>query len=539
MFLVRGDEDFILKRIRLDGRREFEEEQSTELSAHHQVLIELLALRLTFYRRNQFVFTCIIHHDNAYNALLRLDSLDCFFDMPDKREPIPVDPIPTEAPTDMEALAHLAATSGDGRLFKMDIDYTSQVDAALPKAEALAKKGDVNGALDALSNLEKQTRLGSDMKSNGRIVVAMVKMCYEGQKWDLLNESILALSKKRLLIKFAIAKMVAECCKMVEQMKDDPIRMKLIETLRTVTAGKIYVENERARLTTIVVDRLEKEGKVDEAATMLLELQVETYGTMPMKEKVKYLLEQMRLSIARKDFIRASIIAKKISTRFFDSEEAEAQDLKLKFYNQQITVGLNDAHLKCAVIFVLLAQHSSDQWDMVHRLSQLRDLDAIPEYKSLLTLFMDEELISWKEALCSTFETTLKKGTPKSPSTGVLDGEAGEKRWKDLHIRVGEHNMRMISKYYTKISFERLAQLLDFTVEEMEKFVCDMIVSGSIVDAKLDRPKRVVDLRARIAPTDILDDWARNVTKLTEILNQVSHHILKEEMVHRAFDTKA
>lgn len=30
---------------------------------------------------------------------------------------------------------------------------------------------------------------------------------------------------------------------------------------------------------------------------------------------------------------------------------------------------------------MLLAQHSSDQWDMVHRLSQLRDLDAIPEYK--------------------------------------------------------------------------------------------------------------------------------------------------------------
>ncbi|GMS84216.1 hypothetical protein PENTCL1PPCAC_6391, partial [Pristionchus entomophagus] len=492
-------------------------------------------------------------------------SFNCI-QMPEKRDPIPVDPIPAEAPTDMESLAHLAATSGDGRLFKMDIDYTSQVDAALPKAEALAKKGDVSGALDSLSNLEKQTRLGSDMKSNARIVVAIVKMCYEGQKWDLLNESILALSKKRLLIKFAIAKMVAECCKMVELMKDDPIRMKLIETLRTVTAGKIYVENERARLTSIVVDRLEKEGKVDEAATMLLELQVETYGTMPMKEKVKYLLEQMRLSIGRKDFVRASIIAKKISVRFFDSEEAEAQELKLKFYNQQITVGLNDAayldvcryyraildtpsiksnldqskhHLKCAVIFVLLAPHSSDQWDMVHRLAQLRELEGIPEYKSLLTLFMDEELISWKESLCSSFEATLKKGAPKCPATGVLDGESGEKRWKDLHIRVGEHNMRMISKYYTKISFERLAQLLDFTVEEMEKFVCDMIVSGSIVDAKLDRPKRVVDLRARIAPIDILDDWARNVTKLTEILNQVSHHILKEEMVHRAFDTKA
>lgn len=29
--------------------------------------------------------------------------------------------------------------------------------------------------------------------------------------------------------------------------------------------------------------------------------------------------------------------------------------------------------------------------------------------------------------------------------------------------------MRMISKYYTKISFERLAQLLDFTVEVSER----------------------------------------------------------------------
>ena len=55
-----------------------------------------------------------------------------------ERDPVPVDPIPADPPTDMEALAHLAATSGDGRLFKMDIDYTTQVDEALPKAKALA-----------------------------------------------------------------------------------------------------------------------------------------------------------------------------------------------------------------------------------------------------------------------------------------------------------------------------------------------------------------------------------------------------------------
>ena len=39
--------------------------------------------------------------------------------------------------------------------------------------------------------------------------------------------------------------------------------------------------------------------------------------------QVKYLLEQMRLSVARADYVRASIIAKKISTRFFESSEDE------------------------------------------------------------------------------------------------------------------------------------------------------------------------------------------------------------------------
>lgn len=79
--------------------------------------------------------------------------------------------------------------------------------------------GDVVGALDSLANLEKLTRLGSDMKSNARIVVAMVRACHENSKWDLLNDTVLSLSKKRLIIKYAIAKMVADCCAVVEKMK--------------------------------------------------------------------------------------------------------------------------------------------------------------------------------------------------------------------------------------------------------------------------------------------------------------------------------
>ena len=43
---------------------------------------------------------------------------------------------------------------------------------------------------------------------------------------------------------------------------------------------------------------------------------------MEKKEKVEFILEQMRLCMAKKDFIRTQIISKKINTKFFDDTGA-------------------------------------------------------------------------------------------------------------------------------------------------------------------------------------------------------------------------
>uniref|UniRef100_A0A0R3RRU6 PCI domain-containing protein n=1 Tax=Elaeophora elaphi TaxID=1147741 RepID=A0A0R3RRU6_9BILA len=467
--------------------------------------------------------------------------------------------------------ANLAVQEGDGRLFKMEVDYTEQTDEALAKADTIAKSSGISAALDSLFSLEKSTRLGSDMKSNTRIVQHMVKLCFDGGEWTLLNDTVLMLSKKRSIIKQAIAKMVKwfefvcpflvrDCCEMIEKTPNEQIRDKLIETLRNVTAGKIYVEVERARLTGRLVKKLESEGKLDEATTMLLELQVETYGSMELKEKAKFILEQMRLCVLKKDFIRASILCKKVSTRFFENKAEEIQELKLKYYDLMIKIGLHESAyldvcryyravldspcvqadqekskqiLKCIVLYVLLSPHNNEQWDLLHRIHEGRQLELIPEYNSLLELFINQELISWKKTI-SKYEKLLRDGIPTSKATDVLDrSESGNKRWSDLHTRVGEHNMRMIAKYYTKITFARMAELLDYPVEEMESFLCNLIVTGAIPDAKIHRPAKIVNLRARKANIEQLDQWASSVRKLTDILNKVSHLISKEEMVHR------
>lgn len=68
--------------------------------------------------------------------------------------------------------------------------------------------------------------------------------------------------------------MVQECCKFVDQTPNKEIQLKLIDTLRTVTAGKIYVEVERARLTYKLAQMREAEGNLDEACSIMLDLQV-------------------------------------------------------------------------------------------------------------------------------------------------------------------------------------------------------------------------------------------------------------------------
>jgi 26S proteasome regulatory subunit N5 len=54
-----------------------------------------------------------------------------------------------------------------------------------------------------------------------------------------LNENIIALSKRRSQLKAAVTKMVQQCCTYVDKMPNKELKLKLIDTLRTVTTGKV------------------------------------------------------------------------------------------------------------------------------------------------------------------------------------------------------------------------------------------------------------------------------------------------------------
>ncbi|XP_065335294.1 26S proteasome non-ATPase regulatory subunit 12 [Cloeon dipterum] len=445
-----------------------------------------------------------------------------------------------------------------GKLLKMEVDYSSTCDEKIPECEKMAKSGQLNEAIEALLSLEKQTRTGSDMVSTSRVLVAIVQLCFEAGRWDLLNEHVVVLSRRRSQLKQAVAKMVQKCVEYVDKTPDKPTMIKLIDTLRTVTEGKIYVEVERARLTHKLARMREDEGEISKAADIIQELQVETYGSMEKKEKVELILEQMRLCLAKKDYIRTQIISKKISPKFFDDEST--QELKLKYYKLMIELdghegsflatcrhfrsilttpvvkddsAERDLTLQSIVLYLLLAPYDNEQADLTHRVLEDPLLDHVPHYKGLLKLFNTPELINWK-GLCSEYERGLTSRDKLIAPPDIFDPTTpkGQSRWKDLRSRVVEHNIRIMAKYYTKISLTRMAELMDLTIEETERVLSSLVENGT-VKAKTDRPAGVVSFAGSQDPTDVLNTWSTRINDLMTLVNKTTHLINREEMVHK------
>ena len=64
-------------------------------------------------------------------------------------------------------------------------------------------------------------------------------ICKDAADWPLLNEQVLLLSKKHGQLKQAITKMVQVVMGFLDDIKGVEVRLSVIETLRTVTEGKV------------------------------------------------------------------------------------------------------------------------------------------------------------------------------------------------------------------------------------------------------------------------------------------------------------
>ncbi|XP_050292481.1 26S proteasome non-ATPase regulatory subunit 12 homolog A [Quercus robur] len=434
--------------------------------------------------------------------------------------------------------------------------------------------GNLESSIEQLLNVEKQMRLSGDVAGTKKAATDILQLCFEARAWNTLNDQIVLLSKRRGQLKQAVTAMVQQAMQYIDETPDIETRIELIKTLNNVSAGKIYVEIERARLIKKLAKIKEGQGLIAEAADLMQEIAVETFGAMAKTEKIAFILDQVRLCLDRQDYVRAQILSRKISPRVFDIdtskekkkpkegdnlvEEAPADipsllelkriyhELMIRYYthnNDYLEIcrcykaiydipsvkenpALWTPVLRKICWFLVLAPHDPMQSSLLNSTLDDKNLSELPNFRLLLKQLVTMEVVQWT-SLWNAYKDEFEN------EKSMLGGSLGDKAAEDLRQRVIEHNILVVSKYYARITLKRLAELLCLSIQEAEKHLSDMVVSKALM-AKIDRPMEIVCFQTAKDSNDILNSWAMNLEKLLDLVEKSCHQIHKETMVHKA-----
>ncbi|WVQ83010.1 hypothetical protein IAT38_005148 [Cryptococcus sp. DSM 104549] len=480
---------------------------------------------------------------------------------------------------------------------KQERDYTTEVTALKPEVEQLAQSGKLQEAIDKISALEKQTRNAADMASTATLLTLLARLCWEAKDLDALNAQLVTMAKKHGQLKEAVVRMVDETIGWLGELKKQKDEgkfrggkdrwLELVKTLRDITEGKIYLELPRARLTVMLAayhealaETAPKEASttpapsttpastekdkdvpkpepvtakehIETAADLMSDLQVETYSSMDKREKTEFILEQMRLESLRGNWVRVRVGSRKINRVYL--KEKEVQELKLRYYDLMVQLALQDDEyleacsayqevwdteevksdpakelnvIENIMIYVVLAPYNNEQSDMLHKLYADQNLQKAALHYDLLKCFVTKELMRWS-GMEGIYGTVLRQSPVFAPGS----------QWEQLHKRVIEHNIRVIASYYSRITMQRLTELLDLPPLTTERTLCKLVTDKTVY-ARINRPAGIVDFQQKKDVNAALNAWSGDVSKMLELVEKTSHLVSKEYAMHEAVKGK-
>ena len=357
------------------------------------------------------------------------------------------------------------------------------------------------------------------------------------------------------------------------------------------------MEVERARVTRILSDMKKEQGDLNAAAEILCELQVETFGSMERREKTEFILEQVTLCIEKGDWTQASILSRKINTKYFsrkpkktpeqeakekaDLEEKKKKekaksteeeipkekpvddvtDLKLRYYEQQITLAKHEskyldackhyrqvldtesvennpdqlkAVLQRVIYYIILAPHNNEQSDLLHRIVKDTRNSQVATEAALVKLFTISELMRWP--------LISQRFGPHLCNTDVFAQNApptSSDEQKQAHARFEDLRKRVIEHNVRVVAKYytqiRMPRLCQLLDldEEETEKYISQLVTDKTVYAKIDRPARVVTFAKARSADEVLNEWSSDMRSLLGLLERIDHLITKEEMMAR------
>jgi len=159
------------------------------------------------------------------------------------------------------------------------------------------------------------------------------------------------------------------------------------------------------------------------------------------------------------------------------------------------------------VLNLLLVPYSSEQSDLLRRIQNKEELEA--NLRHVIKILLGKEI-----------------GKVPSEIQQLLTQE----KWNLLRRIVNQHNIRVVQNYYSRITLTRLAELLEYTVDETEAEIRDM-VSYMGFSAKINRPEHFIYFAKPSEPHDQLNEWGGDIFGLLNRLEEITHLIHREHII--------
>jgi len=248
--------------------------------------------------------------------------------------------------------------------------------------------------------------------------VGILGLCAGARDYRALSSSVGVLCKRRGQSQKAITDLVAFALSAAPGAPTPGDRVEVLEAVKAVTDGRLFVEVERARATLALARLAEGAGRVAEASETLQEVQIETFGSMDKAEKADFIVEQARLALRSRDVGRAAILAAKMNKKVLD--EPGFEGVRVRYYRLlgaiaraqhdalgvarhaqavRATRGLPPAdaaaELARAMTHLALAPWSNDAADGMHRALADPAADGLPGHAALLRLLTTPEFVPW------------------------------------------------------------------------------------------------------------------------------------------------
>jgi 26S proteasome regulatory subunit N5 len=344
-------------------------------------------------------------------------------------------------------------------------------------------------------------------------------------------------------------------------------RVKVLKSIIEITEGKIYVEYEYSVAIKKLTEIMLSQGDIEEAARLIQDIQIETFGSLDKVYKVEYILFQLLVLIQKGDFIRFQIVSNKVKRKHLDDKEL--YNLKIKFYFLMIKFYIHEErYFEAANCYQILYEFytylyadnnknlDTNNTELIESLSKMQAVDLFqrsiylynispPDEKTkekiqeikkkyykeletwsatgnLINIKTGDDLVTMEESFLNSFENPIFK----DDSEFFINGKKNSDLFRKYII---QYNITLFHKFYNQVSLERIAELIKVNKQEVESEICHMVMNEFIY-AKINRIKGIVGFRPKQTFETKSDSLNKDLTKMLETLETTCHLIHKENL---------